>query len=244
MKKTLLCVALATLTFMACDKENEFHQTYVDNSFQFAYADQTADSVVYVTTEVHQIRSSESWCAVNTTYQESVNQQIAANKGIYRLAAYLSIDLNTTGKMRTSTLTIDGGEYSASTLIVQLANLEVARPQIAFSSELGTDSVSTLHIEDVAPTDSIIFHTNYPWELSVPNGSFITLEQTSGPAGTNVVHFNAANNRSDVARTEKISLTALCTPKNTSASTAADGYQRITTVIPVQQAKYEIPSSN
>ncbi len=237
MKKTLLFVAIATLAFIACDKETEFHQTYVPQSFQVVYADQISDSVQYVTTEVHQVRSSESWCSVNDIYQQSINQQIAANKGVYQLAAYLNFNLNTTGKLRTSTITIDGGEYSASTLIVQLGNLEVQRPLIAISSDFGTDSVSTLHVESIAKTDSIIFHTNYPWELSVPKGSFIALEKTSGPAGDNTVRFTVTSNNLDYSRTEKLSLTSICNPLNTRAAESTDEKSRITTIIPVEQAK-------
>lgn len=242
MKKTILLAAIATLAFASCDKENEFHQTYVANSFQIVYADQITDSVQYVTTEVHNLRSSEDWCAPITIYQESINQQIAANKGIYQLTAYLDLKLNTTGKLRSSSVTIDGGKYSANTLILQLGNLEVARPQVGLSSEFGTDSVSTLYIKDIASTDSIIFHTYYPWELSVPEGSFLTLEKTSGPAGRNVVRFTAAANIAEEARTEKISLTAICDPKKASTSQSAGEDVRITTIIPVQQAKYVQPT--
>ncbi len=241
MKKTFLFVAIATLAFIACNEDNEFHQTYIPEAYQIVYADQTTDSVQYVTTEVHQILTSSSWCLVNNTYQQSINQQIAANKGIYQLAAYLELSLNTTGKLRTSNITIDGGEYSASTLIMQLGNLEVARPAVVISSDLGTDSVSTLNIEGLATTDSIMFHTNYPWELSVPEGSFITLTQTSGPAGNNTVYFTAAENRLEEARTEKIRLTSVCGSFDTKSTLSPEGNARITTIIPVKQAKQILP---
>ena len=236
MKKTLLLTAVALL-IVACNTENEYHETRILNSSKIVFADQPTDSVVYTTTEVHTISSDASWCKVDDSFQNSINQQIQAHTGIYQLAAYLDFSPNLTGKMRTATVTVKGGDYSASCIVAQLGNLEVSRPPIAISSELGTDTISTLLISGLAGTDSISFHTNYPWVLSVPEGSFITLSKTSGAAGDNVVSISFTENPLAEARTEKISLTSLCyfTREDTNAPVASE--EGITTFIPVRQTK-------
>ena len=234
MKKTLLLTAVALL-IVACNTDNEYHETRILDSSKIVFADQPIDSVVYVTTEVHTISSDASWCKVDDSFQNSINQQIQAHTGIYQLAAYLNFSPNLTGKMRTATVNVNGGDYSAYCLIAQLGNLEVSRPPIAISSELGTDTISTLLLSGLAGTDSISFHTNYPWSLSVPEGSFVTLSKTNGPAGENIVSFSYTANPLTEARTEKITLTSFCSSRgeDTHATIASEG--GITTFIPVRQ---------
>ena len=233
MRKIILFAAV--LALVACNKTSEFHQTYVVETYKVAFADQTVDSVDYVTTEVHSLSSNQPWCHVDNSYQASINQQIKAHPGIYQLKTYLTLEPNTTGALRTAAVTVDGGEYSASAMIVQLHSLEVARPSVVLSPDLSTDSISTLYLAGTASTDSIAFRTNFPWELSVAGDSFVTLEKTDGQAGVNVVRFTYGQNPLDETRSTKIMLTSAAGP---------DGSSRITTTIPVVQAKKPALTSN
>lgn len=245
MKKTLTLMAAAAIMIVSCNKENEFHQTYIPQAYTIVYADQTADSIPYVTTEEHTLKSTGSWCSVNTDYQASVNSQIKKNPGIYTLVAYISCNLNTTGKLRVADFLVDSREYDASSIIVQLANLEVERPAITISQDLTVDSVSFMYLEGLANTDSIIFTTHYPWTLSVPEGSFITLHTTSGEAGRNIVKFDYTMNATENDRSTKITLTSDYTKtrkteldERTPVESEVSG---ISTIIPIIQNKVFLP---
>lgn len=239
MKKTLLLLAVVSLALVACNTENEFHQTYMVKQYQVVYADQTVDSVSYVTTETHKISSDASWCTPIDTYQASINKQIEANPGIYELAVYLNMKVNTTGKLRTANITVNAGQYSATAMVIQLANLEVERPQITLSPDLSGDTISTLGLPGLANSDSIIFHTQYPWTLSVPEGSFITLRKTSGEAGRNVVFFEYTKNPLTEARQETITLKAFPTTTRRQTNENELSTECILTQIPIKQFKAE-----
>ena len=239
MKKSLLLITVATLAFVACNNESEFHQTYMAKQYQVVYADQTLDSVRYATTETHTISSDASWCTPIDQYQASINKQIEAHPGIYELAVYLNMKVNTTGKLRTAKITVNGGQYTASAMVIQLANLEVERPQVTLSPDLSGDTISTLGLQGLANTDSIIFHTQYPWTLSVPEGSFITLRKTSGEAGRNVVFFDYPKNPLTEARQEIITLKAFPTTTRRQTSDDELSEEYILTQIPIKQFKVE-----
>lgn len=232
MKKTIFFAAVA-LTVTACNKSNEFHQTYVQDSYKVIFADQTLDSVQYVTTETHSLTSNASWCRVDNSYQTSINEYIKAHQGIYKLSVGLALEPNTTGALRTAAVTINAGEYSASSMIIQFCNLELARPQVVLSPDLSADSVSTLYLNGISDTDSIMFRTNFPWTLTVPENSPITLEQTNGQAGFHTIRFSYDQNPLSQARKMEIHLTS---------ATGTEEDSNITTIIPLIQATK--PTSN
>lgn len=233
MRRSFILFALTVCLFTSCNKENEYHQTSIPAPYSLIYADATVDSMAYITTEPHSlsVESNSSWCEVDKTFIQSINEQIRANEGIYQLMAFFNTKPNTTGKMRSAIFhvrDINEGKYNASGLIVQAANLHIIRPEIAISNDLNADSVTTMYLSNLAGTDSITFTTQYPWELTAKESSFIQLSTSNGNAGTHTIHFSfSANPETKVRHTEII------------LSARYSEAERIVSRIPIIQQKNE-----
>ena len=199
MKKTVfgLAILAAALMVASCDKKNEYHMTDVPYPYHLIYADHTLDSLLYVTTEVHTVTSDAGWCSVDKSDINSINEFIRAHEGVYNLSAILSFQPNTTGATRDAYVRINAGEYSSVGVFRQMPSLNVTRPMRFYDESLLRDSLMALTVSDLSSTDSVAFTVEGAWELTAPEGSFVTLDKTAGSAGSNVVRFTVPANSGD-----------------------------------------------
>lgn len=199
MKKTFFGSTLLAIVLMvaSCNKGNEYHMTDVPYPYHLIYADHTLDSLLYVTTEVHSVTSDAGWCVVDNSSMNSINEFIRAHEGVYNLAAILSFQPNTTNYSRDAYIHINAGDYSSVGVFRQLPSLNVTRPMRYYDEKLLRDSLMALTLQESAATDSVAFNVEGPWTLSAPEGSFVTLDKTTGSKGANVVHFSVPANKGD-----------------------------------------------
>jgi len=195
MKKLFLSVLAITLVMVvACNKENEYHLMEVSNPYHLVYADHTLDSLQYSTTEVHTVKTEVDWCTVDGTYFDELNEFISTHEGVYNLAAILNIRPNTTGKTRDAYIHINSTDYSSVGLFRQLATLNVTRPLRYYAEDLERDSALALRLDGVESIDSVSFTVEGNWTLTADEGSFVSVAQNEGAAGSHVVHITAPAN--------------------------------------------------
>lgn len=199
MKKTVFGFALlaAVLTVASCSKKSEYHMTDVPYPYHLIYADHTIDSLLYITTEVHTVTSDAGWCTVDNSDINSINEFIRTHEGVYNLSALLSLQPNTTGATRDAYIRINAGEYSSVGVFRQMPSLNVTRPMRFYDESLRRDSLMALKVSDRSLRDSVAFTVEGAWELSAPEGSFVTLDKTAGSAGSHVVYFTVPANTGD-----------------------------------------------
>lgn len=209
MKKTLLALtgllSLATLT--SCDKGNEYHSTaiyYPSSGRAMVYADQTADSLQFVSTESWQLTSNASWCTIPSAYSKFTNPVANA---LVEFSCPINFEPNQTGDWRLAIVTIGAGEYTTQTGYYQAPHLHLLRPGRAYNADGFPTELVALTDSATWTTDSVKFETFGSWTLQA-QGELLEPLQTTGPAGTHTVRFALKPNTTDVQRTDTLLLTS------------------------------------
>lgn len=210
-----LFILFAVLLFVACNKTNEYHLTQctypgVDQAILFA--DQTQDSIVFYSTETWTLTSNASWLQIDDSCGGVFDKPIPGY--IIHFPIKLKVDINTTGAPRTALLTLRDGYYSDpfAASYLQLPFLDIRRPLRYVSDDYTRDSLTVLTNPSTAARDSVAFRSFDSWTLVPKDGSWMTIEKTSGDAGFHIIGLNlAANNTNQDRRDTLIYSTAgLC----------------------------------
>ena len=208
MKKTALSLVVAVIVAAACNKEPENHLMrieYPTTGMALIYADQTEDSVSFVTTESWRIISTQPWCYV----AEGRNAFTNPYEGYFVLFTVpVQFSPNTTSSYRTALLNVEGGEYTSTACYVQTDFLNITRPGRYIYSDLSGDSIRTLTDSAFVVRDSITFTTYGGWTLTASNGSWIHLQQSEGNAGQHTVQINLDPNTTSEDRRDTLWLTS------------------------------------
>lgn len=208
MKKTLFYF-LTAFCLAACGDGNESHYTdiiYPYTRSLVVFADQTTDSLVFASTDSWTLTSSDpSWCTFDEMY--------ASFKNPYKNAwvtqkIILDFTPNTTGTVRESVLKIDGGESTNAAYYAQVPFLGISRPTRFASSDLRTDSITSLTLPSTASSDSVAFRVYSNWTLVPKDGSWLTLSRTSGNRGDIIVFLSATENTNTTERKDTLWLTS------------------------------------
>ena len=209
MKKTLSILALAALLASACSKaDSEMHRTsviYPSSGTAVVFADQTRDTLRYVTTEPHSIISTGSWCKPDNSF---LNDFTILENSLYTLVANIDFEPNTTGEMRAATVTVLGTQCSASAIYCQVPYLAVLRPTRMVNTQ--TLEAITYELTDSAhhTTDSVAFFTYGDWSLTPQSGEWVSVQRMQGMKGENTVRLTLTPNTTDADRRDTLFLTS------------------------------------
>lgn len=229
MKKATIFIALAALLFFACGKGQEFHYTEIihpsSNTRSIViWADQTRDSIVFASSDSWTLTSSDpSWCSFDPEDAKFENKY---DNAMITQKILLTFTPNTTGKLRSAVLRIDGGESANAAYYAQVPYLGITHPSRLVSMDLRIDSLVTLTAPASAELDSVEFEVFSNWTLTALDGSWVTPQKTSGKAGVYKVFLDLKQNTVSQERRDTLLLTS----------------NGITDSIPVLQQKFIIVS--
>ena len=122
----LLSAALLMAFMSACNKEPEFHQTYVErpaDALLLVSGEGGLDSLVFTTTESFTMTAtvttpgmSNDWYEYPDEFNSFTNNY---NSTLIRFSVPITFKRNDTGKRRTVVFNIGAGQYAASVAFVQ-----------------------------------------------------------------------------------------------------------------------------
>lgn len=201
-------VTTVVVLLAACTTNEGYHRSYIlsPQAYTTYWADQPSDTLWYVTTENHVLRSSAEWLTIPSAFQR--HDDFQANSE-YSLWAPVFFAPNTTGRARQAFvyLKTDDPDYDVTAMFIQVAGLAVSRP----STYLGTDySIGrpALQLQPDGGRDSISFAVYGDWTLTALGGTWLTPEQLSGQAGSHVVPLTVSKNESSLSRIDTLVLTS------------------------------------
>ena len=205
---------------ISCNSDSEMHSVrliypsinsnYLSQGYQPVFADQTEDTLAFVSTEAWELESSDNnWLHVPEDIQKY--SQVKQNS-IYEVSGMVTFEINTTGRKRTGFVHVLAGEYRIAAGYLQLPYLNVSRPmRIMNGSDLivsDNDALITISDSCNVLKDSIIFTAYKDWTLTVNSGEWLKLEKTAGQTGTHKVMLDIQPNESFTDRTDTIYLTS------------------------------------
>lgn len=210
MRKTLFLVpmALAMLTVASCSKESYRHQVAVlyPTGPSILFADQTSDSVVFVTYDSYKVASfnSSDWLKVlnSKSYPSEATLQNPYYMG-YRLRVNLEIAPNKTEVPRLGQVNVrsyssfDDWAETANAYYYQVNWHDVRRPVPIYGyDDNGSVISATFEVKDSfnQVTDSICFVAYDKWTLTASEDSYVKLGKTSGDEGYQVVYVSMEEN--------------------------------------------------
>lgn len=205
-----LCVFAALLT-QSCLKEAENHYLAIQHpDANVFYADHTSDSVAFLTFDNWKVRSLQDWIKLTTNDSYNFN---FANQTLYRFSVKLSLEPNTTQKIRVGEVMVNSYDYTTYALFPQVGFLNITSPapyvERWYNRQL-PDSVSfTLADSSFVEHDSICFNVSGDWTLKYAEGadsSWTELSEDQGGAGKNNVRLTLQPNEATEPRETKLLL--------------------------------------
>lgn len=200
MKKLIIPVFAALAMLMAsCEKDSYYH-TFTFNPYYnspgYAYADQTFDTIRVVTTDQYVVTLEKDWQSIASEYAKPNIKYIYG--GIYNLNVPVTFSTNTTGKSRTNYIFFnvtgdDDWSQRATFAYTQFYWLDVQIPSPRYTNS-GKDCTFERVNKSVTTKDSLCFHVEKDWTLSIPSGSFVKADTLAGPAGNNKVYLRLTPN--------------------------------------------------
>lgn len=206
MKKLVCTFALlvSLLFFNACSPESEYHYTaiYYPDLKSTLFADQTEDSISFVTFDSWLLKSNAEWMRVP---ENMTSGEVPA--GYYvRTSVPLYFDPNTTGESRSTILNIQTSENTLSVIYEQLPYLCITYPVRKNSAYELTDS-------SFVATDSLVFHAYGIWNVAFVNEqpewiAWQASTPVSGRAGRQKVQFDIQENQTENERRAVVRITS------------------------------------
>ena len=207
--KKLLFPLTALLLMVACNKETGTHMLSIEYplGMEVVFADQTADSLSFVTTESWRIVSNQNWCSIPDGLKSYNNPY---SDMLVSFTLPVRFTPNTTGQYRMALVEVSAGEYVGGANYVQFDCLNIARPQRRFYSDLSGDAISTLTDSAFVESDSIVFTAYGDWTIdnATTNQGWWIADRTSGSAGTHTVHLTLKPNVLDEEHRDTLLLTS------------------------------------
>lgn len=179
-----------------------------------SFADNTQDSLVFLTFDSWQVHPDDSWITVVGKSSDEIRYDYYKN---YLIHVDLALEANTTGKTRVGRVTVKSYEYEGSGLYVQFPFLNVSHPAPDLSNyenneyglPMGADFVLT--DSDYVVRDSLCFQVQKDWNLAfAPDAdqSWLQVSETSGSQGENVVQLSMEKNSAPEDRRTRLVLTS------------------------------------
>lgn len=134
MKKLhFLFMALILSALCSCDNDKTTHFDKLgiyplSSGAVITYADQTSDSIIVVSSKKWTLTANSDWMGIGSSSQKTLSD-VATNK----MPLEIKIQKNTTGTVRSTSLTLSNGDYKVGRLYYQTYWLNVTYPQVAFS---------------------------------------------------------------------------------------------------------------
>lgn len=213
MKKFLLfAVATAAIMLTSCDVESSHHQMGIvypsPYSYGFVYADQKADSLVFLVTDDFRLMSLSSWISVPDSMKDVHVENIYMLNYIIKTPVFF--DANTTGSIRKGELNLiswgkEEGDV-ASAYYMQCPWHNIQRPEPLYSYNDSNISNAKFELTDSATQecDTLRFTTYENWTLT--DGEFAHPAKLSGKPGNQTVLLAIDPNATAEERTATIVL--------------------------------------
>lgn len=207
---------LASAAWMASCGSDDIHQLGVmyPNGIHALYADDTEDSISFVTFDSWAVTPIASWIKTDGNSSGSIKHD---NNARYRISVPLAVELNPTGRGRWGTVQVTSYEYAVSGLYYQMGSLNISHPAckvvsfIPNTNNLLADSVS-YEIRDSAfvVSDSICFDVKRNWTLAFKGEKpgWVSLSQEEGLRGHSNVAVTMEENPDTAARVATVILTS------------------------------------
>lgn len=198
MRKTLyfLSMSLSMLSIVSCNTDSYRHQVAVVHpaGTQVLFADQTSDSVIFITYDSYKVTSvNSSWLKV--LHSETYPSEYKLNNPYYvgyRLRVNLEAEPNATDAPRLGMVnvysysTFDDWAQTASAYYYQVNWHDVQRPVPQYSHDDNGNAVSaTFAARDsfAQVVDTLRFMAYDDWTLRVEDGGYVTPKTLSGEKG-------------------------------------------------------------
>lgn len=221
-KKSFLYASafLAGTVWMASCGSDDVHQLGVmyPNGIHALYADDTEDSISFVTFDSWSVIPVAPWITVNGNASGTIKHD---NNARYRISVPLNIGRNTTGRSRWGLVNVKSYEYMVNGLYYQMGTLNINHPAyqvksyIAGTNDQLIDSVAyELRDSAFVTDDSICFTVKQPWMLAFKGErpSWVSLSSEEGFGG----HANVAVTMEENTDTEDRIATVVLTSSGVS----------------------------
>ncbi len=199
-----LAAFASILLLLSCNGKTEYHYTAIIHPVgeQSLYADQTEDSLVFITFDDWTLTLGSDW-----VHMDEVNRYGKVPAGFYfDVFVPLTFDVNTTGRTRTTTATVMANGNLLSSGYTQVHYLNIKKPQRRNNAYQQVDSA---HYE----RDSLHFvaHGNWTVELQGEQPAWMQWENPqalSGRKGEHKVYYTLVKNETDLRHEAQIRLTS------------------------------------
>lgn len=209
----LFAAATTAGVLTSCNNDTDQHQLAVMYpGVSLLYADNTTDSLVFLTFDSWSMHSNASWLTPRGKTSATVNHDASKR---YQFIVYFDVEANTTGKSRWGNVEVFSYEYSASAYYLQLGCHNVMHPAgtpVTYIND-NRNLPETIRFEATdsanVTLDSLCFSVQADWTLSFAEGedaTWLTPEKTAGTPGENIVRVSMTENTSDKERQTTLTL--------------------------------------
>lgn len=216
MKKVIFpLLFLLAIVMQSCSNGLDRHELTVVYPNGYAlFADQTKDSIVFLTFDSWRVYSNASWISVEGKSNDNIKYDYYKN---YLIRVDLALEPNTTGRTRWGNVMVKSYDYEGAGLYVQFPFLNITRPNPNVNGYYGDNrnvpDAADFILRDSADvvSDSLCFAVQKSWTLSFAPGadqSWLQLSATSGEDGYNVVPITLEQNLTSQERRTELILTS------------------------------------
>lgn len=236
-KNTTISLAVGCILalFASCSSEAEIHQLTPFASSAVHFADQTVDSLQFLTTDSWTVLPQNDWIGTRGITSGTISNATGVN---YLVTVPVEMKPNTSGRTRTGSVLVKSGEFSFSMPFVQLGILEITHPVFTAEKWLdrghGIPEEASFVLTDSAhwTVDSLCFNVQGNWDLEFaeqPAPEWVSFDKSTDLRGRYKVNISLTPNLdSDNGRETKLRLT-----------TDAPGDVRVSNIITVRQLPAE-----
>ncbi len=206
---------LLAFAMQSCSDGLDRHELRIvyPNSYAL-YADQTQDSLLFLTFDSWKATSNASWISIVGKSSETIKYDYYRN---YLIRVDLALETNTTGHTRMGNVKVKSYDYEGAGLYVQFPFLNILRPNPNVNNYFGDhytvpDGADFILTDsDYTVRDSLCFNVQKDWSLAFAPGadqSWLKVSSTSGSQGYNVVSLSLEQNLATEERKTKLILTS------------------------------------
>lgn len=206
---------LMAIAMQSCSDGLDRHELSVVYPNGYAlFADQTQDSLVFLTFDSWRVSSNASWITVTGKSSDNIKYDYYKN---YLIRVDLALEPNTTGHTRAGNVTVKSYDYEGAGLYVQFPFLNITRPNPNVNKYYGDHYAvpdgADFVLRDSADvvSDSLCFNVQKEWTLTFAPGadqSWLQLSATSGAAGYSAVPITLEQNLKPQERRTELLLTS------------------------------------
>lgn len=217
MKKIYLLILVTLAVMTSClkgEQTNSGMYVYYPSTVRILMADQSLDSICFMTTESGYLTTDTSWMRVATGRDTFKNTY----PGYYvNWSIPVTFKPNLTGAPRFGAVKIYSGLYQgAGANYVQVRCLGVTRPSRYYNRNTMMDSTAVLTDSAYACVDSVTFTMYSDWTLTIKDTSWLhSLSATSGHSGVHIHKLLFDKNMSAIHRENMLYLTSSTGVKDT-----------------------------